>query len=452
MGDFITDLSAHIQAHCETNPLWADTVSMATLASVLEGLHFTTIVGPLNLNIYALCIGPSGLANKTVPMKNFVMPILEKAGEVASSDFVLPSRFSLEGLIARLNEGSKKSSGLIWTDEFTHVLKEAYGAGYLSEILEFLSELYDGTAQKRYTKKAKLEESKNVFVNFLSATTPYIYEVMKPEMFLQGTANRFLFVVFKDAVERKYTPDQYFARDDAVQNSKETNDLFGATLGELRRQLDHGYRVDIDRESNAGKILLDFRERCIKQTREQYSEARPRDFGYSYLVRQPEICFKVAAIKAVSDYCGSDYTKSSFFRSKVLREILIKEAHAKWAVDMMALYQANFLRLQEEWGRHTTEKKPVLTLDKHQDLIRGYIKDAGGAILLKVLKNQMSIKGSEVTDTLETMTSTVELFPNHENPVDSPRYNQLCIQLKVVRSSKGGAPPQIVAFKPKQKK
>ena len=434
MADFIGDLSAHIQKHSQTNPLWADTVAMATLSAVLEGIQLNDIYGPLNLNIYALCIGPSGLANKTVPMKNIAYPILEKAGEIARWDFTLPSRFSLEGFIEHLSKES--SFGIILNDEFTHVLKEAYGAGYLSEILEFLSELYDGTAQKRYTKKSKLEKSAKVYVSFLSATTPYIYEVMKPEMFLQGTANRFLFVLFKDSVEKTYTPDEFFSSSVATQEYEERNNEFGEFLGELRNVIvKGGWMIDINRMDRSGQILLDYRQNCLDRTKALYAARRPKDFIYSYLVRQPEICLKIAGLKAVSEYYRN------FFRSPI-KEILISESHAQWAVDKMRVYEENFMRMQDEWARHNVQKEVVKTLDNYHDQIRSHLKEAGGVMLVQDLKAKLGVRDTSWRDSINTMLD-VEI-PDSE----SERYKEL--QKILALPPKTGRPPVIVAFKQKK--
>jgi hypothetical protein len=82
---------------------------------------------------------------------------------------------------------------------------------YLGDVLEFLSELYDGSIQKRATRTVGIEESQNICINFIGASTPYIFSIMDIGFFIQGTGNRFLYI-FNDA-NLEPTPKDFFLAD-----------------------------------------------------------------------------------------------------------------------------------------------------------------------------------------------------------------------------------------------
>jgi predicted RNA-binding protein associated with RNAse of E/G family len=390
---FVEAMTKHILSHIPTNPLWAETVSLTTLSSVLEGVRFNTMLGPLQLNLFSLCVGPSGLANKTLPLKNVAIPILRKAEQVANWKILLPPRFSLEGFIEFMS--IKSSVGIIITDEFTHVIKEAYGKDYLSDIMEFLSELYDGTAQERYTRKTKLESSKRVYVSFMSATTPYLYTIMRPELFLQGTANRFLFVVFKEPNLQKYDSKTFFIPAVRAKEFDDQNEALGEYLGTLRTTITKGGWIVGTMDESAG-ILLEYRDYCYNKASALWKSSRPNDFEYSYIVRQAEMCFKLAAIKAIGDMYYNIFKTN-------LREITITPSQAKWAVEKMHTYEENFKRLLTDWNKYNIKKETVMTLDNYHDVVKSHIASAGGTISRSELLDSLKIRADVLDKALETM-------------------------------------------------
>ena len=173
------------------NPSLAESIACTVLGAVAnKRLMITTEIGDLYPNFFFFTVGYSGTF-KSVPIKYFVQPLLEEYKNLqGGEDLVLPSKFSIEGFIENLSKGAK---GIIFRDEFSGILKSTR-KDYLSELLEFLSELYDGTLQKRYTKSAKSEEQKNVFASLLTNTTPYMFSLMDYDtFFLQGFGNRCMF-------------------------------------------------------------------------------------------------------------------------------------------------------------------------------------------------------------------------------------------------------------------
>jgi hypothetical protein len=77
---------------------------------------------------------------KSLPMYKYVIPTLESVSEKVGVALILPSRYSIEGMIDWL--ANKCPQGGLIDDEFTAVFKEQ-NKGYLSDGMEFLSELHE---------------------------------------------------------------------------------------------------------------------------------------------------------------------------------------------------------------------------------------------------------------------------------------------------------------------
>src|SRR5581483_11314879 len=195
---FIDELTRHITTYVPDNPDWVEACAIATFSAFLEGIQFTTVKGKLNLNLFFLCIAPSSIGNKSVPLKNFARDILYRASEEfektgIQKGLLLPDKFTVEALIKHF--ATISNNGIIVADEFTAMIKSSKRR-YLANLMEFLSQLYDGEAQSRTTIRNGLVKSEKCYVSFISATTPYIYSVLKQDLFIQGTGNRFLYILY----------------------------------------------------------------------------------------------------------------------------------------------------------------------------------------------------------------------------------------------------------------
>ena len=82
----------------------------------------------------------------------------------------------------------------MYRDEFSSLIKDG-DKPYLSDLPEFLSELYSGFIEPRYTKSGKLEAGGEVYFSMISVTTPAVYGVLPSTYFSQGLGNRFIYVV-----------------------------------------------------------------------------------------------------------------------------------------------------------------------------------------------------------------------------------------------------------------
>jgi len=358
---FIPEFRDFILAHIPTSHDWAESIAISLLSTAVGGNRFVrSKIGPLKLNLWFLMIGPSGIAHKSTPMNYFVYPVLRELTEYVDYKPILPGRFSIEGFIEYL---SQNSQGCIVRDEFTTLFKETVSKDYLVDILEFFSELYDGTMQKRYTRKAKLEESTSVYVNFLGATTPYIYRLMKPDFFVQGTGNRILFNMFeglrKEILDETAEEFFYDRRQDALRNERVAE--YGESLGGM-----HKHRFEqLVPMAEAGKLWINYRNKIIIESNKLYEED-PYNLRYTYMMRLAEFALKLSALQAISRVWQS---------SRILNneELPIMEEDMMWAIAKTENYFSNFRRLLNEWNVSPLPTEPR-TLGDPENAVLGIIE------------------------------------------------------------------------------
>ena len=77
-------------------------------------------------------------------------------------------------LCSKNEKGIRTNQGIIVGDEYTRQFRSTYTKDYLSDTMEFLSNLYDGYVEKTGTIKRGLEYVPSAYVNMISYTTFYI--------------------------------------------------------------------------------------------------------------------------------------------------------------------------------------------------------------------------------------------------------------------------------------
>ena len=341
VSDFITEYASFLASHVPTSWEWCEDLATGVLSTVI-GLerYVATSIGRLRLNIWHVFIGPSGLAYKTIPLKDYVIETLLKIKEITGKDLLLPSSFSMEGMIEHLMQNPQ---GLILRDEVTTLFKEKE-KGYAVDIIEFLSQLYDGTLQKRFTRKAKLEEVVRCYVVFLGSTTSYIYDVVEPSIFVQGLGNRILFE-FWDGTVKHFNGDELFYQpeDDA---ERETHlKEFAKGLAALSEMKPYFLRPE---DTRAAPMLANFKNQMDEKAASLYNKD-PHDLLPSYLARAGEMAIKLAGLKAISRMWRG-LPKAGF------GEIIILPQDVEWAIAKVERHIKNFEKFLSEWK---LKPKPV---------------------------------------------------------------------------------------------
>ena len=373
---FIEDFSKYIMDKFPTNRDWADLCSLTAISSsISRDTAVYTRMGPMRLNIFSLNIGPSRLAYKSTPLKYCLIPTLYNLGENLNKRFLLPSRYSMEGLIEYMSEFW--SQGCIVRDEFTSQFKDVRNKKYLAEGMEFLSELYDGMLQIRYTKSSKLEEITKVYVNYIGATTPYIFTVMPRDFFVQGTGNRYLFIYSEPKEDEilKFDKDCAMAYDSMIEVDEEHME-FARRLGVIRDAAPRYIGISL---GDAQNLLSTFSQEWTKKAFMLY-EKDTTDIRYSYYANLKEFVLKIAAINCLS-------RNEPVFDSFNENQLLITKKDMTYAIDKVKIHVNYFDKLMDGWGA-VAQRTTVITRKVDFEYITSLIKTNGGKISTTELHSQ----------------------------------------------------------------
>jgi len=360
---FIEEYRDFILEYVPTSPDWAESIACAVLSTALGPKRkiVSSKLGTLQLNLWFLMIGPSGLAHKTVPLKNFALPTLAQLTKKINYPVILPNRYSIEGLIEYL---TNYSWGCIVRDEFTGLFKEVYSKTYLADAIEFMSELYDGTIQKRYTRKMKLEEAVDVYVVLLSATTPHLFRVMKPSFFIQGTGNRILYIIYKpenvDALSKeilKFTVREMMERENKIAEYAEGLAALSKCPIKMLTVMD-----------DAAEMWESYRRKCYTEANYRYSKDI-YDLIYTYIVRLPEMALKLSGLHAFSE----KWKLWPKVRKDIV-ETVISKRDMEWAIKKVERHMEHFKEMLNLW-RTRPEPVEVRTVEEQASYVLDLLAD-----------------------------------------------------------------------------
>lgn len=403
---FIDSLSKHILSHSNTNALWAKTLAMTTFSPFLHRVSFSNKKGEVRPNLYAMMIGPSGLAEKTLPMQTVIKPILtsvdkmliNQMGKIDEDDvseeyetangatkrkkmsyyFQIPNEYSLEKMTSILN---KRKNGIIVSDEFTGLLKTVKGKEYMSATLEYISRVYDGDAGFRATKKSGYENASGLCVSMVTATTPYIYDVMKPDFFVQGTGNRFLMVIYNLDTDKILIPDDYYdmiSSDLSSDRIKRVNNDFVNNIVSFYRFMLAKSQVMTMPTPNAAQSLRAFISGVKNSARELFKADR-HSLEYSYIDRMElninKVVMNITCSRAYAQFLNGEF-ESSEDHATIQPEINfpIETNDADEAIALMDTYRDQFSKMLDEWSKTTSRREvPVYSMTAILQEISSYI-------------------------------------------------------------------------------
>ncbi len=344
MSGWIEDYRDFLVEQTGTNRDWAESIATSICSSAIGSNKFLyTKQGIVKMNLFFLYIGPSGLARKSLPMTSFGQPLLEKYDELVGNQAQdlrteLPRRFSLESLITYFAETN--TEGLLWKDEFTSMFKEA-NKEYMSGLIEFISELVDGRLGARITHKRGFQQAQDVYVNILAATTPYIYDVISNDFFIQGTGNRILYLVYDgkyDTEEIPETQDYFGSRIRAQHDSDQT--AFAEDLVEMNQSAVR-YIHPMD---DAGDMWLKWRDSLEERVFKRYKD-NTFDIQTVYLGKLAINTLKLAGIHTISRLARNISLKSAL---KLDEAVILKE-DMEWAMKKSERHLKHFEHLVEQW-------------------------------------------------------------------------------------------------------
>lgn len=341
---FIREYSEFLLSHVPTSENWAEDLAVGALSGAVGPDRFvSTKIGRLRPNVWHIFVGPSGLAYKTIPIKDYVIPTLNAIKEETEQDFIFPGSFSMEGMVEYLKE---HAYGVILRDEVSTLFKEPTAKGYNQDLLEFMSQLYDGTIQKRFTRKAKLEEVVQCYVVFMGATTPYLYSVLKPEVFVQGLGNRILFDFWHGKVQT-FTGNELFCDKNSDLSREQKIKEFGEGLAKLTKMKTR-FLIPY---GEAAEGLAKFKAEKDLEANSLFKQDH-NDLKASYVSRCGEMAIKLAALSAISRNWKNQ-------KAHEMEENPIHLVDVKWAIAKVERHLANFERLLNEWVTKPIEAPPV---------------------------------------------------------------------------------------------
>lgn len=347
---FIEEFTDFLLDREPTQKEWAESIATAVFsATVCKDRYHLNRQGQILLNPWFLYIGPSGLAHKSQTMKH-IYPLLNRVSELSKvkHNLLIPSRFSLEGLIDYFHK--QQNYGLLIKDEFTSAIKDT-SKDYLNNLMEFYSEIWDGKISGRVTRKINQPNTIDVFVSCLAATTPYIYRIMKPDVFIQGTGNRFLYLIYHP-FESKITPEELLSS--TIGFNKETEHH----LEEFAQNLAKASTSSIRVVNLFGSNLEDTASYYTKNNNQVLSRYMQDEYDLmaTYMARATEHTLKLASIKTLSD-------RYKEMANTHLDTIPVSTTALDWALEKVNFHLEQFKILLEKWNTNPSPLD-IPTLDK----------------------------------------------------------------------------------------
>jgi hypothetical protein len=362
---FIKDFSRLLKEKLpDANLDFIELNTLVNLSAVCGNISHMNRWGVFKSNIFALVIGPSGLGFKTKIMIENGSELIEQV----SDELTFPGRFSIEGAIEWFvgdqsedkDENDKESSknkskprtmahpdNILYRDEFTSLVKDK-DKPYLSDLPEFLSELYTGTVQKRYTKTAKLEKTDKVYFSMISVTTRAIYPILPKDYFSQGLGNRFIYAVITpdDLTQTAIDYDAFFGKDSIGRDNDNVNELL-TILRNLRQSCLRN--IEMDRE--AGTLWLGYKNEKGLQSIAAMKIDELGPVG-GYLDRVPGNAMKLSMLHRISRFAS--YELTSEYNPET---ITIELEDMEWAIGKMEKSIDHFHALIAGWVKDT-QKEP----------------------------------------------------------------------------------------------
>jgi hypothetical protein len=346
---FIEPFEEYMVSRTGTNRLWARILAIIALGTAIgSNIRIIDKQSPMHLNIFALNVGASGLARKTLPILYYFQPVLERLSRLVGAKMLLPQSFTSEGLHGYFlsNEVVEKEAvrtvqlgGCIVSDEFSRFVKETQKKKYMAGQLEFLSELYDGHIKSRYTKTDKYLQSVEVCVNLIAASTPHLLTVMTEDFYTQGTGNRFLYLYSGQGEIKIENPEEYF-----MPLGNECDTLLDRFAKKLQAYHENTKNRCLIFSPEASKTLVEYKYEKEKEAANLFYKNQ-LDIVYSYVTRLPQFCFKIAGLKAI------DRTGSRPWSSDIDHAVDVSVEDAHYATKVVDEHFKEFQTIVGLWGK-----------------------------------------------------------------------------------------------------
>ena len=170
------------------------------LSSLLSGnLVLPTSFGDVYVNLWVIILADSTLARKSTTMSMAVKMIKD-----IDDSILLANDGTIEGLLSELQKRPNKSS-LFHRDEISGFLETVIKKDYLSGMLEWITQLYDGTSIKRILRKETITVAEPRFLFLTGGVLSRVDELLGYQHITSGFIPRFI-VIRAKADLTKYRP------------------------------------------------------------------------------------------------------------------------------------------------------------------------------------------------------------------------------------------------------
>ena len=422
-------ISDYIVQRTDTNRLFADTCAAVVVATAVGNkVYIADKIGDLNLNIFGIIIGGSGISNKTVAIK-IARAMLERLSERCYPDLeyndlkkyglLAPTKFTPEAmtkwfvdkrdwLVSEIPEHSSDirardvvPEGTIIGDEYSKMFSGAQNRDYLATTLEYVSTLYDGYVESSATIGRGVESVKSVYSSFLSASTFYLLKLMNGlDFFIQGNGTRMLWTYDDSHEPELVTDDMAESFFQSLWGRRGTNkivDELVAELFRLRKMVEQTDPQDtiLFLHQDAAKYLGNYHYRQKNEAIAHYRRDK-LDPDANYISRLAQNAIKLAGIHAISRYTSQDFWRSN--------PPIILLQDAEWGVRKVEAHYQDYLRIRQAIELMSSESSSHSFRSDHQKILNA-IDRCGGKASISQLLTITRWKGNDLTTILTDMTA-----------------------------------------------
>lgn len=206
---FMSESVKLLTSNWPTYKPWAEACSLWALAAVCPEANMPGAGRPLPITFNPLAIGPSRLGFKSLVLNEMTEMLIELG--VSS----LPGRSTVEAMYDFINGHETQTKGedgavtttpavritsaILSRDETSGLVAETR-KNYAGDELVFLSEMLSGKIPPRNTVSHKIQEGGYIRVNFASACTPQVFNIIDEGFWTQGLGNRMIPIYWMELI------------------------------------------------------------------------------------------------------------------------------------------------------------------------------------------------------------------------------------------------------------
>jgi hypothetical protein len=250
----------------------------------------TNTFGGRLLNLWFIILGKSRISRKTSGVLKHIQDILET---VVGSSKALTNSFTPEFLIKEMASKTQEIDGVkithcYWTKDevagFFKLLRKK--EGYMSDIDDTLSSIYDGTSTTRGTIGREREAVINPYLTVFVASTDFLPRLFDELQIRLGFLNRFVYVIGKRQVRKKL-------------RTKELNDAERQIVREITdflRELSYKKTLTFMEMTEKAKQVYD----AFEKQAENKIEKENLDITEGYCGQLPNIIVRLSCLYRIS--------------------------------------------------------------------------------------------------------------------------------------------------------